>query len=90
MQTARFPGVTGAVDGTHIKIIAPNRTRYHSINTKVVFDAEFNILDVVSKWPGSTHDVRIVNESRLKKLFERGLVPPGCQLLGDKGCHYRQ
>ncbi len=73
MQIASFPGVVGAIDGTHINITAPsvnenvyvNRKRYHSINTQVVFDADYNILDVVPKWPGSTHDVRIFNESGL-------------------------
>ncbi|XP_062849608.1 putative nuclease HARBI1 [Trichomycterus rosablanca] len=98
MQIAGFPGVVGAIDGTHIKIIAPsinedvyvNRKRYHSINTQVVFDAEYNILDVVPKWPGSTHDARIFTESGLNKLFETGLVPPGCPLLGDKGYPLRR
>ncbi len=91
MQIASFPGVVGAIDGTHIKIIAPtvneniyvNRKRYHSINTQVVFDAEYNILDVVPKWPGSTHDARILNQSGLKQLFERHFVPPGCHLIPD-------
>ncbi len=85
MQIASFPGVVGAIDGTHIKIIAPsvneniyvNRKRYHSINTQVVFDAEYNILDVVPKWPGSTHDVRILNQSGLKQLFERHFCAAG-------------
>ncbi|KAK0153215.1 putative nuclease HARBI1 [Merluccius polli] len=65
---AGMPGVVGAIDGTHIQIIAPskdedvfiNRKKVHSINTQIVFDATFNILDVVAKWPaGSTHDPRI-------------------------------
>ena len=64
---AGMPGVVGAIDGTHIEIIAPskdedvfvNRKKVHSINTQIVFDATFNILDVVAKLPGSTHDLRI-------------------------------
>ena len=44
-------GMPGAIDGTHIKIIAPskdedvfvNRKKVHSINTQIVFDANFNI-----------------------------------------------
>ncbi|KAK0152907.1 putative nuclease HARBI1 [Merluccius polli] len=64
----RYAGVVGAVDGTHIQIIAPskdedvfvNRKKVHSINTQIAFDATFNILDV-AKWPaGSTHDPRIL------------------------------
>ena len=51
MAIAGMPGVVGAIDGTHIKIIAPskdedvfvNRKKVHSINTQVVFDANFNI-----------------------------------------------
>lgn len=44
MDIAGFPGVVGAIDGTHIRIIAPsenedvfvNRKRYHSINTVLI------------------------------------------------------
>ena len=64
MEIAGIPGVIGAIDGTHIKIIAPsqdedvfvNRKKFHSINTQTVFDAHYNILDTVAKWPGSTYD----------------------------------
>ena len=93
MAIASMPGVVGAIDGTHIKIIAPsidedvfvNRKELHSINTQIVFDATFNIIDVVAKWPGSTHDSRILMESGLRQLFERHHVPVGCHLLGDSG-----
>ena len=69
----------------HIQIIAPsidedvfvNRKKVHSINTQIVFDATFNILDVVAKWPGSTHDSRILMGRGLRQLFERH-VPVGC------------
>ncbi len=75
MQIAGFPRVVAVIDGTHKKIIAPsvkenvyvNRKRCHSISTWVVFDTEYNILDVVLKWPGSTHDAQILNESGLKQ-----------------------
>ncbi|KAK0144666.1 putative nuclease HARBI1 [Merluccius polli] len=78
MQYAGVVGV-GAVDGTHIQIIAPskdedvfvNRKNVHSINTQIVFDATFYILDV-AKWPaGSTRDPRILMGSGLRQLFER-------------------
>ncbi|KAK0134271.1 putative nuclease HARBI1 [Merluccius polli] len=67
-------GMVGAVDGTHIQIIAPskdedvfvNRKKVHSINTQIAFDATFNILDV-AKWPGSTHDPRILMGSGLRR-----------------------
>ena len=87
MAIAGMPGVVGVIDGTHIQIIAPsidedvfvNRKKVHSINTQIAFDATFNILDVVAKWPaGSTHDPRILMGSGLRQLFERHHVPVGC------------
>ena len=47
MAIAGMPGEVDAIDGTHIKIIAPskdedvfvNKKKVHSINTQVVFDA---------------------------------------------------
>ncbi|KAK0149041.1 Golgi SNAP receptor complex member 1 [Merluccius polli] len=82
MAIAGMPGVVGAIDGTHIQIIAPskdedvfvNRKKVHSVNTQIAFDATFNIIDVVAKWPGSTHDSRILMGSGLRL---------GCHLLGD-------
>ena len=86
MAIAGMPVVVCAIDGTHIKIIAPsidedvfvNRKKVHSITTQVVFDANFNILDVVAKWPGSTHDSCILMASGLRQLFKRRHVPVGC------------
>ncbi|KAK0144339.1 Serine/threonine-protein kinase SMG1 [Merluccius polli] len=74
MAIAGMAGVVGAVDGTHIQIIAPskdedvfvNRKKVHSINTQIAFDATFNILDV-AKSPGSTHDPRILMGSGLRR-----------------------
>ena len=90
---AGFPGIVGAIDGTHIQIIAPheyenefvNRHHYHSINTQVVFDSNSRIIDIVAKWPGSTHDSRILNESALKVIFEQNHLPVHTHLLGDSG-----
>ena len=78
---------------THIQIIAPhidenefvNRHHYHSINVQVVFDANSRLLDVNAKWPGSTHDARIFNESGLKMIFEGNHIPVHTHLLGDSG-----
>ncbi len=49
-----------------------NRKRYHNINVQVVFDANYRILDILAKWPGSVHDARILNGSGVAVLFERG------------------
>ena len=93
MEIGGFPGVVGAIDGTHIRIVAPreyeaeyvNRKNFHSINAQFVFDAKYRILDVVAKWPGATHDGRIWNECGVKVMFDRRIVPAGCHLLGDSG-----
>ncbi|XP_045194322.2 putative nuclease HARBI1 [Mercenaria mercenaria] len=91
---AGFPHVIDVIDGTHIQIKAPvveeasyvNRMGYHSINTQVVFDDTDRITDVVARWPGSTHDSRILRESALSTILEGGHVPgPHNYLLGDSG-----
>ena len=79
MEIAGIPGVIGAIDGTHTKIITPSqgedvfvsRTKFHSINTQIVFDTRYNILDIVMKWPGSTHDSWSLIESGLTQLFQQ-------------------
>lgn len=92
-QIAGFPGIVGAIDGTHVQIIAPkdnenefvNRHHYHSLNVQVVFDAQYKLIDIIAKWPGSTHDARILSESGLRVLFENGHIPIHTHLLGDSG-----
>ncbi|XP_050706066.1 putative nuclease HARBI1 [Eriocheir sinensis] len=92
-EIAGFPGVVGAVDGTHVRIVAPheheevyvNRKNYHSINVQVLFDAQYKLRDMVARWPGSTHDSRILRESGLWDIFEQNLAGPGCYILGDSG-----
>ncbi|XP_041364333.1 putative nuclease HARBI1 [Gigantopelta aegis] len=93
LQIAGFPGVVGVIDGTHVRIQAPhkdepefvNRKHFHSLNVQVIFDAEYKLMEVVAKWPGSTHDARILHESGIKQMFDRRLFPGGCHLLGDSG-----
>lgn len=71
---AKIPNAIGIVDGTHVAIRAPsknepiyvNRKQYHSINCQVVADADYKFLDVVAKWPGSTHDSFISVNSSIK------------------------
>ncbi len=88
---AGFPNVIGAIDGTHIRIQAPstheplfvNRKGYHSINAQAICDAKLRVLNCVARWPGSTHDSRILMNSQIHDAFERGELQG--VLLGDSG-----
>ncbi|XP_033117047.1 protein ALP1-like [Anneissia japonica] len=61
-----FPQCAGAVDGTHIPIIAPknnpadyhNRKGQHSIILQAVVDDKLRFTDINVGWPGRVHDAR--------------------------------
>lgn len=65
-----------------------NRKGYFSINVQTICDAELRILDAVARWPGSTHDQRIFNNSRVMSRFEAGEFP-NCIIVGDSGYENR-
>ncbi|XP_065678136.1 putative nuclease HARBI1 [Hydra vulgaris] len=78
-NVAEFPRITGLIDSTHVCIQKPrkreyvyvNRSSNHSINVKAVCDYNGKFIDIVAKWPGSTHDARILRESKLgKKMID--------------------
>uniref|UniRef100_A0A915IH54 DDE Tnp4 domain-containing protein n=1 Tax=Romanomermis culicivorax TaxID=13658 RepID=A0A915IH54_ROMCU len=70
---AKLPGVLGCIDGTHVQIQQPIKHEHQYVNRN----------NVVARWPGSTHDSRILRLSNLYQQFENhefdGL------LLGDSG-----
>lgn len=87
-----FPNVIGAIDCVHIPILCPsgeqaelyrNRKNFFSINTQIICDANMKIMNVVSRWPGSTHDARIWDNSRVAAEFENGQYDG--LLVGDSG-----
>ena len=67
----------GAIDGTHIPIVAPsechaeyvNRKGYHSIIMQAVVECKYLYRDVVIGWPGSVHDARVFSNSC---IFQKG------------------
>ncbi|CAH2004519.1 unnamed protein product [Acanthoscelides obtectus] len=61
-----------------------NRKGYFSLNVQTVSDAKLKILNIVCRWPGSTHDSAIFQNSRLCYQFETGVHAAGL-LLGDNG-----
>lgn len=61
-----------------------NRKGYFSLNVQTICAANLRILDVVARWPGSTHDRTIFNNCHKKACFERGDMGNGL-LVGDSG-----
>lgn len=97
-QIAGIPAVIGAIDGTLIKIQevggAQNKTdffcrkQFYAINAQVVCDANCRIIDIVARWPGSTHDETVFLNSAIFERFLNGeFIRRGriSLLLGDGG-----
>lgn len=79
-EIAHFPKVIGAIDCTHIRIINPggnqaqryiNRKKYYSLNVQVICDFDGKITNIVTRWPGGTHDARIFDNCEIEKKFDR-------------------
>ncbi len=76
-ETWGFPNCGGAIDGTHIPIIAPvdshgdylNRKGYYSLLMQGVCDHKYIFRDINIGWPGRVHDARVFANS---ELFHRG------------------
>ena len=82
-----FPQCVGAVDGTHIEILAPeeyakdyyNRKGYYSILMQAVADHRYCFTDINIGWPGSVHDARVFKNSQLYLRASQGtLIPANC------------
>ncbi|VEN53564.1 unnamed protein product, partial [Callosobruchus maculatus] len=96
-RVARFPKVIGAIDCTLIRIQNPGgedaeiyrtRKQYFGYNVQTVSDPSLKIRDIVARWPGSTHDETIFNNSQLKQHFESGHYG-NYFLVGDSGYRLR-
>jgi hypothetical protein len=75
---AGFPNVIGAVDGTFVPILAPTedehlyvtRKGFHAINMQGICDSQNIFLNVVVRWPGSSHDAFVWNNSETAMLLD--------------------
>ncbi|XP_065295942.1 putative nuclease HARBI1 [Dermacentor albipictus] len=75
---AGFPGVTGCIDCTHVQIISAGgdnaevywkRKGVFSINVQAVTGPELQFFDIVAGSPGSVHDSRIFENSRVMTSY---------------------
>ncbi|XP_066600749.1 putative nuclease HARBI1 [Prorops nasuta] len=86
-----FPGVLGAIDGTHVKIVKPeehpeayiNRKGYYSIQLQVVCDHELKFINCYAGQVGSVHDMRVFKLSNFSNLLNEENFPNNSHLLGD-------
>lgn len=77
-QRRGYPQCAGAIDGTHIPIIAPhdspadyyNRKGWHSIVLQAVVNHKYCFTDVFIGWPGRSHDARVLSNSDLYSIAE--------------------
>lgn len=88
-----LPGIDGAIDCTHIRLTSTrfyeveevyrNRKGYFSLNVQAVVGPHMEFLDVVPQWPGSQHDSRIFQNSRLHMRYAQRQLTGS--LVGDSG-----
>ncbi|GBG91323.1 hypothetical protein CBR_g52209 [Chara braunii] len=78
-----FPNCHGAVDCTHIYVDKPanapsenyfDRKHRFSVIAQVVVDLDLRVLDVFVGYPGSCHDIRVIQLSSLSRRAEEGLL----------------
>lgn len=80
----QFPQCAGALDGTHIPILAPaenhtdyfNRKGFHSVVMQALVDYRYRFMDIYIGWPGSVHDARVLTNSALFSKGETGTLLP--------------
>ncbi|XP_032690075.1 putative nuclease HARBI1 [Odontomachus brunneus] len=77
-RTSAFPNIIGAIDGTHIKIKAPqddkqsyvNRKGYHSIHVQAVCTQNLLFTSVLAGNVGSVHDARVFWLSNVSRYID--------------------
>uniref|UniRef100_A0A3B4B831 DDE Tnp4 domain-containing protein n=1 Tax=Periophthalmus magnuspinnatus TaxID=409849 RepID=A0A3B4B831_9GOBI len=85
LERWKLPQVAGAIDGTHIGIIAPaedpadyyNRKHFYSVILQAVVDHRMQFWDINVGWPGKVHDARVLANSSLYRRGENGTLFPG-------------
>lgn len=99
-QKFNMRGIIGAIDGTHVDIIAPpandvdhpphvyiNRKGKHSINVMLICDANSKIIAANARYPGSCHDSAIWQVSDIRNHLRTAFEngDRSSYLIGDSG-----
>ena len=77
----------GAIDGTHIPIMAPptnsqdyyNYKSFHPLNVKAVCDYRDLFLDVECRWSRSVHDAKMFANSGINRKLQNSQLPKAYQ-----------
>uniref|UniRef100_A0A8C3F3E8 DDE Tnp4 domain-containing protein n=1 Tax=Chrysemys picta bellii TaxID=8478 RepID=A0A8C3F3E8_CHRPI len=87
-----FPNCGGAIDGTHIPILAPehqateyiNRKGYFSMLLQALVDHKGRFTNINGGWPGMVHNARVFRHSDLFRKLEEGTFFPDQKItVGD-------
>ncbi|XP_065435194.1 uncharacterized protein LOC135978000 [Chrysemys picta bellii] len=87
-----FPNCGGAIDGTHIPILAPenqgtqyiNRKGYFSMVLQALVDYKGHFTNINVGWPGRVHDARVFRNTTLFKRLQQGIYFPDQKItIGD-------
>lgn len=62
-----------------------NRKGFFLLNVQTVSSSDLRVVDIVARWPGSTHDSTIFDNSLLRTRFEAGEFPAAYHLISDSG-----
>jgi hypothetical protein len=66
-----FNNCIGAIDGTHMKMVVPNRDKIAHLNrhnetsqnVMAICDFDMRFTFVLAGWPGSAHDMRVFKDA---------------------------
>ncbi|KAK5639435.1 hypothetical protein RI129_011927 [Pyrocoelia pectoralis] len=86
-----FPGIVGAIDGSHIPIIAPkenhtsyiNRKSFHSVLLQGICDDKQLFMDCYAGEAGSIHDACMFRRSEIGRTLDGLDLPNNGHFLGD-------
>uniref|UniRef100_UPI00358E9383 uncharacterized protein isoform X1 n=1 Tax=Myxine glutinosa TaxID=7769 RepID=UPI00358E9383 len=96
-QVWEMPQCVGAIDCTHIPIIAPqeyhydyvNKKDWHSVVLQVVVDGQSLFWDLCAGFAGSANDSHVIRHSKLWTLASAGnLLPPDTKRIAGQDVGY--